>query len=198
MAHAAGIIVLAHDLAATIDPERRGERGARDIDRGECPLVQQIAMERAAGISVMAHDLAAIIERVAQGGRGARNVERREAALVQQIAMERAAGICEIAHDLTASIDPAGIGERGARDINRRGSKREGRRCADQKSTERRHRASSGGRQTTSKECFLKSFCFHGCCFGCTYSFGKSCPAWQKKVWKTYPDVRSQTPSPRT
>jgi hypothetical protein len=65
--------------------------------------------------------------------------------------------ICERAHDLAVSVDPEGIGPRGARGIDGREGEREGGRCADQKSEERRDSRSE------TKECFLKIFCFYRC-----------------------------------
>jgi hypothetical protein len=35
MEGAAGVHVITHDLAASVDPDGYGERGARDVDRGE-------------------------------------------------------------------------------------------------------------------------------------------------------------------
>ena len=43
------------ELAASVDPIGIGAYGARDVDRGEGPFVQQKAMLRAADIDVEAH-----------------------------------------------------------------------------------------------------------------------------------------------
>jgi len=55
MERAADIGVKAHELAASVDPIGIGAYGARDVDRGEGPFVQQKAMLRAADIDVEAH-----------------------------------------------------------------------------------------------------------------------------------------------
>ena len=78
------------------------------------------------------------VNRKGTGAHGARDVDGGKAALVQEKAMLRTADIDGEAHDLAAIIDPEGIRPRGARDVNSREGEREGCRCADQKSEERR------------------------------------------------------------
>ena len=62
MERAADIGVKAHELAASVDPIGIGAYGARDVDRGEGPFVEQKAMLRAADIAVPARDLAMVID----------------------------------------------------------------------------------------------------------------------------------------
>jgi hypothetical protein len=64
MNYARGILEMAHDLAAIIDPKGIGRNGAREIDLGEYAVIQEKAMESATGILELADDLAAIIDRV--------------------------------------------------------------------------------------------------------------------------------------
>jgi hypothetical protein len=58
-----GIHVEAHDVAAIVDAEGEGQRGARDIDRGvDARLVAQIRMDRSVGIGIDARDLTAVVD----------------------------------------------------------------------------------------------------------------------------------------
>ena len=109
---AAGIHVIAHDLARGIDPDSLGECGTRGVDRGERALVQQKTVLREP-IIVTAHDLAGSIDSERVGGVVARKIDQGESALVQKEAVVLARGF-EVAHDLPGRIDPDGLGEYGA------------------------------------------------------------------------------------
>jgi hypothetical protein len=50
-------------VAAIVDAEGEGQRGARDIDRGvDARLAAQIRMDRSVGIGIDARDLTAVVD----------------------------------------------------------------------------------------------------------------------------------------
>ena len=111
-------------------------------------------MEQGASVQVTAHDLAGGLDPKRIRGQAARKIDQGERAVVQQKTMAGPPGIYVTAHDLAPSVDPVGWCMRCARDVNGREGEREGRRCANQESEERRE---PGGE---AKEYFLEEFLF--------------------------------------
>src|SRR5262245_7032153 len=103
-----GIDVEAYHLAAVIDAEdlgRLGSRVARNIDRGERPVVQQEPVAWSYGVDVEAHDPAAVVDVEGRRSRGAGDSEGREDTVVQQKAMACSCSVDVAADDLAAVVD---------------------------------------------------------------------------------------------